>query len=326
MIENSDKTTEICSPDSLLAFPSNGRWLWNEKKKELVYGSRQEKSKETNTPSREILKIDLRTGLRVYRKQYRPLERIIKTKANSQIALVDVIQASLNVMSETFYIPIEFEEYLKTSQVHEYLLYLINYFHWLFEATINTSPKIGKQIDRSQTEKDRLSYTYAYLLESLRELGCKYAVLLLGVNLKDFHHMRNGELFRAGGDVELMKLSDMKNVQESSNVNPASFTRKDNLVQHSSISLKQTHVTSLFAKDFNSSSSYRRSFALPAPPHPTHGKQTDSPNIQFELKQTIGILGKPYMEFDPIWLISKLQIEDDIVMPKEFQVTLSDDV
>ncbi|CAF1544870.1 unnamed protein product [Adineta ricciae] len=305
MIENSDKTTEICSSDSLLPFPSKGRWLWNEKKKELVYRSRQEKSKETNTPSREILKIDLRTGLRVYRKQFRPLERIIKTKTNSQIALVDVIQASLNVMSEMFYIPIEFEEYLK---------------------------------DRSQTEKDRLSYTYAYLLESLRELGCKYAILLLGVNLKDFHHMRNGEresfsrLFRAGGVVESMELSDMKNAQESIDVNPASVATKDNLVQHSSISLKQTHGTSLFAKDFSTSSSYRRSFALPAPPHPlggsyiTHGKQTDLPSVQFELMQTIGILGRSYTEFDPIRLISRLKIEDDIVMPQEFQINLSDDV
>ena len=58
----------------------------------MINWSRQEKSKETNTQSHEILKIDLRTGLHVYRKQYRPLERIIKTKPNSEIALVDVIR------------------------------------------------------------------------------------------------------------------------------------------------------------------------------------------------------------------------------------------
>lgn len=47
--------------------------------------------------------------------------------------------------------------------------------------------------DRSEREKDRIRISYAHLLAALRELGCKYAVLLLGVNLKDFHHMRNGE-------------------------------------------------------------------------------------------------------------------------------------
>ncbi len=47
--------------------------------------------------------------------------------------------------------------------------------------------------DRSEREKDRIRISYAHLLAALRELGCKYAVLLLGINLKDFHHMRNGE-------------------------------------------------------------------------------------------------------------------------------------
>ena len=47
--------------------------------------------------------------------------------------------------------------------------------------------------DRSEREKNRIRTSYAHLLVALRELGCKYAVLLLGIDLKDFHHMRNGE-------------------------------------------------------------------------------------------------------------------------------------
>ncbi len=42
-------------------------------------------------------------------------------------------------------------------------------------------------------EKNRIRISYAHLLTALQELDCKYAVLLLGINLKDFHHMRNGE-------------------------------------------------------------------------------------------------------------------------------------
>jgi hypothetical protein len=47
--------------------------------------------------------------------------------------------------------------------------------------------------DRSKREKNRIRLSYAHSLAALRELGCKYAILLLGINLKDFHHMRNGE-------------------------------------------------------------------------------------------------------------------------------------
>ena len=42
--------------------------------------------------SNEILKIDIRTGLINYRKQYRPLQHIIKTKDNNKITLVDVVR------------------------------------------------------------------------------------------------------------------------------------------------------------------------------------------------------------------------------------------
>ncbi|CAF3036758.1 unnamed protein product [Rotaria sp. Silwood2] len=80
-------------------------------------------------------------------------------------------------------------------QVHEFLLYLLNYFYWFFETMDNTLPKNERYIDRSQMEKNRIRIAYANLLACLRELGCKYAILLLGINLKDFHHMRNGDLF-----------------------------------------------------------------------------------------------------------------------------------
>lgn len=47
--------------------------------------------------------------------------------------------------------------------------------------------------DRSNREKDRIRLAYAHVLGALDELACKYAALLLGTNLKNFHHMRNGE-------------------------------------------------------------------------------------------------------------------------------------
>ncbi|CAF2119469.1 unnamed protein product [Rotaria magnacalcarata] len=158
-------------------------------------------------PSNELLKIDIRTGVIYYRKQNRPLQHIIKTKNNNKIALADVIQASLNVISEIFYIPIEFEEYVSMPQVNEFLLYLMNYFYWYFEITDNNFPaKTERYIDRSQREKNRIRIAYANLLVNLRELTCKYSVLLLGINLKDFHHMHNGELFRADGDIEMLQI------------------------------------------------------------------------------------------------------------------------
>ncbi|CAF3697238.1 unnamed protein product [Rotaria socialis] len=160
-MQNSNRSTEICT-DQLLSIPIDGRWIWDEKRKELVYESRNRVNQDKKLSSNESLKIDLRTGFIYYRKQNRPLQHIIKTKNNNKITLADVIQASLNVMSEIFYIPIEFEEYVR---------------------------------DRSQREKNRIRIAYANLLINLRELTCKYSVLLLGINLKDFHHMHNGDLF-----------------------------------------------------------------------------------------------------------------------------------
>ncbi|CAF3398016.1 unnamed protein product [Rotaria socialis] len=161
MMQNSNRSTEICT-DQLLSIPIDGRWIWDEKRKELVYESRNRVNQDKKLSSNESLKIDLRTGFIYYRKQNRPLQHIIKTKNNNKITLADVIQASLDVMSEIFYIPIEFEEYVR---------------------------------DRSQREKNRIRIAYANLLINLRELTCKYSVLLLGINLKDFHHMHNGDLF-----------------------------------------------------------------------------------------------------------------------------------
>ncbi|CAF2016255.1 unnamed protein product [Rotaria magnacalcarata] len=172
MMQNSNRSTEICT-NQLLSIPIDGRWIWDEKRKELVYESRNRMNEDKKLPSNELLKIDIRTGVIYYRKQNRPLQHIIKTKNNNKIALADVIQASLNVISEIFYIPIEFEEYVR---------------------------------DRSQREKNRIRIAYANLLVNLRELTCKYSVLLLGINLKDFHHMHNGELFRADGDIEMLQI------------------------------------------------------------------------------------------------------------------------
>ncbi|CAM2702210.1 unnamed protein product [Rotaria socialis] len=195
MMQNSNRSTEICT-DQLLSIPIDGRWIWDEKRKELVYESRNRVNQDKKLSSNESLKIDLRTGFIYYRKQNRPLQHIIKTKNNNKITLADVIQASLDVMSEIFYIPIEFEEYVSMPQVNEFLLYLMNYFYWYFEIMDSNFPaKNERYIDRSQREKNRIRIAYANLLINLRELTCKYSVLLLGINLKDFHHMHNGDLF-----------------------------------------------------------------------------------------------------------------------------------
>lgn len=47
--------------------------------------------------------------------------------------------------------------------------------------------------DRSENEKNLVRLAYAHVLVALDQLACKYAALLLGINLKNFHHMRNGE-------------------------------------------------------------------------------------------------------------------------------------
>lgn len=52
---------------------------------------------------------------------------------------------------------------------------------------------VGFHRDRSENEKNRIRISYAHLLAALDELRCKYTVLLLGINLKNYHHMRNGE-------------------------------------------------------------------------------------------------------------------------------------
>ena len=47
--------------------------------------------------------------------------------------------------------------------------------------------------DRSENEKNRIRLAYAHVLVALDQLASKYAALLLGTDLKNFHHMRNGE-------------------------------------------------------------------------------------------------------------------------------------
>jgi hypothetical protein len=49
-------------------------------------------NKEKKLNSNELLKIDIRTGLINYRKQYRPLQHIVKTKDNNKITLDDIIR------------------------------------------------------------------------------------------------------------------------------------------------------------------------------------------------------------------------------------------
>ncbi|CAF1671623.1 unnamed protein product [Rotaria magnacalcarata] len=90
-MQNSNRSTEICT-NQLLSIPIDGRWIWDEKRKELVYESRNRMNEDKKLPSNELLKIDIRTGVIYYRKQNRPLQHIIKTKNNNKIALADVIR------------------------------------------------------------------------------------------------------------------------------------------------------------------------------------------------------------------------------------------
>ncbi|CAF1041764.1 unnamed protein product [Rotaria sp. Silwood1] len=92
MMQNLDRPTEICTNQVLLSIPIDGRWIWDEKKKELVYESRHRINNNKKSISNELLKIDLRSGLIHYRKQNRPLQYIIKTKDNNKITLDDVIR------------------------------------------------------------------------------------------------------------------------------------------------------------------------------------------------------------------------------------------
>lgn len=54
--------------------------------------SKKKINQEKKVVNNEILKIDLRTGYIHYRKQHRPLQKIIKTKDNTKITLDDVIR------------------------------------------------------------------------------------------------------------------------------------------------------------------------------------------------------------------------------------------
>ncbi|CAF3684617.1 unnamed protein product [Adineta steineri] len=381
-------------------------------------------------------------------------------------------------------------------QVHEYLLGLLNYFYWFFEITNNTSLKTEQHIDYSQMEKNRIHIAYAHLLASLRELSCKYAILLLGTDLKDFHHMRNGDLFysctnidrtiheslfilstyliwitfyrqnfdliqielarlfRAGSNVETIKIPITESLEgriknEISNVPMARHklidcteffsktmakkaaimrtsevsnknlsiqrassmfwksddishlqnrvknfniqeendelyalgfddkspyyrqkhklrisqhknrirsiltkqfkNRNENLIDEQHYQLKSKNINEqptkeeiknkiqeknrtkderVITKQFLSSSSYKHSFMLPAPPNPLNDshrmkeKQVILPKIQFKLIENIGIIGKPYSDFDLIRLILKPNIENNITIPTEFLVTI----
>ncbi|CAF3036741.1 unnamed protein product [Rotaria sp. Silwood2] len=90
-MQTSDRPTEICT-NQLLSIPIDGRWIWDEKRKELVYESRNRMHDNEKSSSNELLKIDLRSGSIHYRKQNRPLQYIIKTKDNKKITLGDVIR------------------------------------------------------------------------------------------------------------------------------------------------------------------------------------------------------------------------------------------
>jgi protein phosphatase 1 regulatory subunit 36 len=85
-----------------------------------------------------------------------------------------------------------FEALAITPQFDDFLMYLLNYFHWFFEKRAQDTKPNPMNIEPSRAEIQLHQELCDKLENARKQLGRAYCVLILGIGLGDHHHMSCG--------------------------------------------------------------------------------------------------------------------------------------
>ncbi|ELT90431.1 hypothetical protein CAPTEDRAFT_35346, partial [Capitella teleta] len=112
---------------------------------------------------------------------------------HTHITVEDVKEVSLNRLSEMETVSEAFEALAITPQFDEFLMYLLNYFHWFFEKRAQDTKPNPMNIEPSRAEIQLYAELCDKLESARKQLGRAYCVLILGIGLNDHHHMSCGQ-------------------------------------------------------------------------------------------------------------------------------------
>lgn len=181
--------------------PMGIKWEWDDSKKGLTYktnitiNEKSDKKKKTKDG-----KIDLRSGvprLVPQNRQKNESRLELRKHINTFVAISDVKNAALYMLSERYFIPDYFENYCNDKEsktvLEAFLLQLSNYFHWFFEAIDSKVTSNPLCIERSETEQARINKATLMLKKTLKTLARCYCMLILGLGSAEYHHMNGGK-------------------------------------------------------------------------------------------------------------------------------------
>ncbi|KAK2152624.1 hypothetical protein LSH36_324g01008 [Paralvinella palmiformis] len=162
----------------------NGHWTWNDTTHDLEY--------HFGTPN---------IGGRVFGQgrqsrvpgQRSPIRTNIKHSGEHTHVTLDYVKAlALNMLSEVEVVSRVFDGLYNTDQFDEFLLFLMNYFHWFFEKRTHEQKPNPMNIEPSLSEVKYYEDLCAKLEAAQKQLGKAYCVLVLGIGLFSQHHMACG--------------------------------------------------------------------------------------------------------------------------------------
>ncbi|CAF1376385.1 unnamed protein product [Rotaria sordida] len=163
-------------------------WRWDDQKNTLVHDRDVTAEKADINAETASEKIDLwnlppaRRPL-VYEKY--PLEI---SKDKTVVSIEDIIHIALNMVSDTYFVPEKFADFVKRPELEDFFLYLINYFYWYFEyneSQVVTNPLC---VEFNSEERGRISNAEGHMNTALLFVAQKYSNIVLGTGLKQFHH------------------------------------------------------------------------------------------------------------------------------------------
>ncbi|CAF3303576.1 unnamed protein product [Rotaria socialis] len=163
-------------------------WRWDDVTNTLVHDRAVTAEKadiNAETSSEKIDLWNLSPARRPMAYEKYPLE-ISKNKTT--IAIEDIVHISLNMVSDTYYVPEKFAEFVKQSELEDFFLHLINYFHWYFEykeSQVMTNPLC---VQFNHEETTRISNAECHMNTALVFVAQKYSNVVLGTGLKQYHH------------------------------------------------------------------------------------------------------------------------------------------
>lgn len=202
--------------------PQNGKWVWNENSNALEYQSnnpnadRQDKKGKNKGQqkgghhmfdhgSKKGVLNDRGTtpsmGSRAFgrgrQSQIPGHKSPVRGQGKQQgehnyVTVEDVKNVAINMLGEVFSISPVFEGIYGTAQFDEFLLFLLNFFHWYFEKRAQEQKPNPMNIEPSLREKQYYEDLCTKIEGAQKQLGRAYCVLVLGIGLDTQHHMACG--------------------------------------------------------------------------------------------------------------------------------------